>query len=545
MCERIKKILKFLLIFIIIASWIFLETPGALSVSLPATSFLSNTTSAKITSTVSWQIVTTAPATSDTTTSVKQVKTTGYFQWLPGVASTAAGQAATTTSPDGKGFIFDTALDSTIPAGTWTFNIKTTASSATGNGLAIVCAWKVNVAAGAITASSTIFASPCVAGNTNLMSSTSALASSVSVTGVAAQSFTSSQFLYVEYWLDMRVAGGSTTGKTTFEANAGAADDIVLPNASSNLSPNAPSQGSPANNATGVSATPTFLMTATDPETDNLGYKVTIYSNSGCTTVVQTNDQATSTAGWTGTNATCTNSPTSCYSSGTQGSFATQTALANSTQFWWKASAKDPDGSGGFTNSSTCNNFTTVAAASLTFTVDTSNVSFVSTITPGTPVSTSSVLTINTNNSSGYNIKINRASSTPTLILSADNATTISDTINNNNWTAPGSGTATTTAGPSAVWTMGITKGLGFRVKQTGTTAGAYHSTWWGADDTAVNAKYSGISTSTAAQIICNNNVGSGSNENITVGYQLDTATNQKSGIYNSSPVTYTAVTNP
>jgi hypothetical protein len=40
----------------------------------------------------------------------------------------------------------------------------------------------------------------------------------------------------------------------------------------------------------------------------------------------------------------------------------TQTALSANTQYWWKASAKDPDGSNTFTNSSTCNNFTTVAA---------------------------------------------------------------------------------------------------------------------------------------------------------------------------------------
>ena len=88
-----------------------------------------------------------------------------------------------------------------------------------------------------------------------------------------------------------------------------------------NSAPNAPSQDSPANSATGVSVTPTFLMTATDPETNNLGYKVTIYSNSPCTTVVQTNDQAVSSTGWTGTNTSCTANPTSCYTSGTQGSF--------------------------------------------------------------------------------------------------------------------------------------------------------------------------------------------------------------------------------
>lgn len=192
-----------------------------------------------------------------------------------------------------------------------------------------------------------------------------------------------------------------------------------------------------------------------------------------------------------------------------------------------------------------CPQLTTAAATSLTFTIDTSSVTFVSTLTPGTPISTSSVLTVNTNNAAGYNITINRASTTPTLILSADNSTTISDAPNNNNWTAPGTGTATTTAGPSAVWTAGTTQGLGFRAKQAGTTSGAYHLVWWGTDDTGANALYSGISTSTAAQVLSRNNVGTASNENITVEYKLDTAANQKSGKYVSSPVVYTATVNP
>jgi len=90
----------------------------------------------------------------------------------------------------------------------------------------------------------------------------------------------------------------------------------------------------------------------------------------------QTNDQAVSSTGWTGTDATCTASPTSCYASGTQGSFLTQTALANSTQYWWKASAKDPDGNGSFTDSSTCNSFTTAANQSLSFSISDNDIFF-------------------------------------------------------------------------------------------------------------------------------------------------------------------------
>lgn len=150
--------------------------------------------------------------------------------------------------------------------------------------------------------------------------------------------------------------------------------DLITIRVTYNLAPNAPTQAAPANSATNVSINPTFTMSATDPDApaDKLGYKVTVYSNSGCTTVVRTHDQAVDATGWSGQNATCTAAPTSCYTSGTQGSYAIQPAspLTNATQYWWRASAKDPDGSGSFTDSSTCNTFTTVPAVSISVTSD-------------------------------------------------------------------------------------------------------------------------------------------------------------------------------
>ena len=179
----------------------------------------------------------------------------------------------------------------------------------------------------------------------------------------------------------------------------GAVGKVIL---TYNKPPNSPSQDSPANSATGVSVTPTFLMTATDADTtvDNLSYKVTIYSNSACTTVAQTNDQAVSSTGWTGSNATCTANPTACYTSGTQGSFLTQTALSASTQYWWKASAKDPDGNGTFTDSSTCNTFTTGAAQSLTFSLSANSLAL-GTLSATAVTSGSHTLTVGTNAADG------------------------------------------------------------------------------------------------------------------------------------------------
>ena len=136
----------------------------------------------------------------------------------------------------------------------------------------------------------------------------------------------------------------------------------VCPQVTTNAAPSTPTQDSPSNNAIDLSTTPTFTMTSTDSNSDNLGYKVTIYSNSGCSAVVQTNDQAVSSTGWSGQNTSCTNNPTSCFTSGTQGTYVTQTPLSAGTDYWWKASAKDPDGSATFTDSSTCNKFSTEAA---------------------------------------------------------------------------------------------------------------------------------------------------------------------------------------
>jgi hypothetical protein len=212
----------------------------------------------------------------------------------------------------------------------------------------------------------------------------------------------------------------------------------------------------------------------------------------------------------------------------------TTDALTNGQQYTYMAFQRDTNGN--YDAGASIGTFTPVST-SLTLTIDTSSV-FIGTNTPGTPVATSSVLTVNTNSSTGYNIIINRASTTPTLFLNSD---TIPDTPNGNNWTAP---TATSTAGPSAIWTSGTTKGLGFRVKQTGTVSNTYSLIWWGTDDTAANALYSGISTSTAAQMIAKTTLGSGADENTVVEYKLDTATSQKSGSYISSPITFTATIN-
>ena len=176
-------------------------------------------------------------------------------------------------------------------------------------------------------------------------------------------------------------------------------------------------------------------------------------------------------------------------------------------------------------------------ASTLTFNMDATTKAFAA-LTPGTPVQATSLLWITTNNAIGHNTTIARASTTATL---SSGAQTISDNPSGNNWTAPA---ATSTAGPSAVWTSGTTKGLGFRLKQTGTAVNTYSTVWWGTSDADANAKYSGIATSSLDQKIVDTTLGSGSDEKTVVEYKVDVIESQKSGAYTSSPVTYTALAN-
>ncbi|MEK7578227.1 MAG: hypothetical protein AAB456_00695 [Patescibacteria group bacterium] len=185
---------------------------------------------------------------------------------------------------------------------------------------------------------------------------------------------------------------------------------------------------------------------------------------------------------------------------------------------------------------------TATVGSTLTFTMDAA-AKALGTITSGTPVQATSTLYIITNNGTGSNTTINRASTTATLFFGGQ---TITDTPNGNNWTAPA---ATTTAGPSVAWTTGTTVGLGFRA-MTGIAGGAsttcgQSTTWWGTDDGGANAKWSGISTSTAAQQIANCNSFFGGGQGQTVIYKLDVGSTQAGGSYQSSPITFTVVVNP
>ncbi|MDD5397352.1 MAG: hypothetical protein PHW24_04865 [Candidatus Moranbacteria bacterium] len=157
----------------------------------------------------------------------------------------------------------------------------------------------------------------------------------------------------------------------------------------------------------------------------------------------------------------------------------------------------------------------------------------ISNLTAGTPQSAQATCTVTTNGQNGFNLKVHKttASSTATTtMVHSDNTTWITD------------GLTGYSAGVSSVWTAGTTKGLGFRVRSVaGGTTNANTNTDWGADETALNAKYAAFPV--ADQTIYNYASYFASASAVNIDYKLDVPTTQKSGAYTGT-VQYTATTN-
>jgi hypothetical protein len=132
--------------------------------------------------------------------------------------------------------------------------------------------------------------------------------------------------------------------------------------ASSGNPPNAPTLDAPASGIQNFSNTAgVFNMTAADPQSNNIQYDVVIYTDSGCNTQSQDNNQnSPPQSGWSGQNAQCS-VPNDCYTSGTQGTFTLVNPLSQNFTYYWKARAIDPTGSGTWGSYSACSSggFTT------------------------------------------------------------------------------------------------------------------------------------------------------------------------------------------
>ncbi|MDD5397236.1 MAG: hypothetical protein PHW24_04230 [Candidatus Moranbacteria bacterium] len=159
----------------------------------------------------------------------------------------------------------------------------------------------------------------------------------------------------------------------------------------------------------------------------------------------------------------------------------------------------------------------------------------ISNLTAGTPQSAQATCTVTTNGQNGFNLKVHKttASSTATTtMVHSDNTTWITDAL-----------TGYTGLPASALaWTAGTTKGLGFRVRSVaGGTTNTNTNTDWGADETALNAKYAAFPV--ADQTIYNYASYYAAAATVNIDYKLDVPTTQKSGAYTGT-VQYTATTN-
>jgi hypothetical protein len=149
-------------------------------------------------------------------------------------------------------------------------------------------------------------------------------------------------------------------------------------------------------------------------------------------------------------------------------------------------------------------------------------------LTPGTPVTGSSVCTGTTNANGGYTLAVKRDDSSPntTMDKTTDAAVDITDKTDWN------SGTPN-----SAVWSG---TGLGFTVFASQATK---NTTWWGTGTTVNDAlnKYAGLPT-TYQNIMVHTTYGAATTT--SVGYKLDVPTAQKSGAYDGT-ITYQATSTP
>jgi len=108
-----------------------------------------------------------------------------------------------------------------------------------------------------------------------------------------------------------------------------------------NKKPNTPTLDAPADTATNQSLTPALQTTATDDDSDYLRYKIELCTNEAMTDDCQTFDQTSTQTGWSGQDA----ESTTAYASGTQATYTVQTALDDSTTYYWRSYAIDPGGS--------------------------------------------------------------------------------------------------------------------------------------------------------------------------------------------------------
>lgn len=167
----------------------------------------------------------------------------------------------------------------------------------------------------------------------------------------------------------------------------------------------------------------------------------------------------------------------------------------------------------------------------LYFSIDGSSEAF-NAVTPGTLAATTSILTVKTDNSTGFVTTVNRSDATGTM---SSGGIYIPDKTA---W-VPG-GDTSTAGNASASTTQPQT--LQFRVRQTGTDGANYSTAWWGTADTTAAALFAGFPSS--AQNIVNRSSSALSTTTALVLYNLTVPVTQQTGSY-SGGIVYTVTANP
>lgn len=180
------------------------------------------------------------------------------------------------------------------------------------------------------------------------------------------------------------------------------------------------------------------------------------------------------------------------------------------------------------TSTSTNQTISLTVNQTITLTLSSSSLTLAS-LTPGVPVAATSSVSVSTNSATGWSLMINRVSAPSTL---ASSSITFPDY------------TAWNPASPNATTTNLIGANFHFRVMQTGTAAGIYSSTYWGASDTdgAAGAKYAG--TPTTAQTVASTSTYSGAAQTVVLKVRADSPATQQATNY-TGQITITAITNP
>lgn len=148
---------------------------------------------------------------------------------------------------------------------------------------------------------------------------------------------------------------------TKFAFKVSAVSTIYVDDIQTNSSPNSPTLLLPVNNGTTQSFTPTFKTVTTDPESEDVQYKINLCTDSAMSVGCSIFSQVTSQTGWSGQNV-----GTSAYSSGTTATYILPigSSLASATVYYWNSAAIDPSGSNVFGNTSPTWSFTTDAPPS-------------------------------------------------------------------------------------------------------------------------------------------------------------------------------------